>query len=144
MTHCLSTGARGALLLAVLGFGVSPAMAQAYRSPPQPDGEPCLQQGYIYDFKLVPGNRSLIVTDLARRRYRLNFMSKCYDLQYQFGLRFKTHGVGRLSCVARGDSVLLRNTSGPGQCIVQDIQYQTPEMDRADLEASQRASAGAH
>ena len=38
-------------------------------------------------------------------------MGECYDLQYQFGLRFKTFGVGSLSCVSRGDSMLTR---GPG------------------------------
>ena len=87
----------------------------------------------------LPGNRSLVVTDLARHRYRLNFMGRCYDLQYQFGLRFKTFGVGSLSCVSRGDSVLLRDTTGPGQCIIRDIQYQTPELDRADFEAARQA-----
>ena len=85
----------------------------------------------------MPGNRSLIVTDLSRRRYRLNFISKCYNIQHQFGLRFKTFGVGSLSCVARGDSVLLRDPVGPDQCIIRDIEYQTPDMDRADYDAAQ-------
>lgn len=125
----------------LLGPSALPAMAQGFRSPPLPDNQPCLQQGSIYDYRLVPGNQSVVVTDLARRRYRLSFMGRCYDLDYQFGLRLKTAGVSRLSCVAKGDSVLLRDTSGPGQCIVRDVQYQTPEMDRADAEAGQEAAA---
>lgn len=114
----------------------SPAVSQpSFRGPPP--GPICLRQRNIYDFQLVPGNRSLIVTDLSRRRYRLNFISKCYDIQHQFGLRFKTFGVGSLSCVARGDSVLLRDPVGPGQCIIRDIEYQTPDMDRADYDSAQ-------
>ncbi len=117
-------------------LAAAPAMAQGGRSPER--GEtPCLRQGYIYSFETVPGNRSLIVTDLSRHRFRLNFMGECYDLQYQFGLRFKTFGVGTLSCVSRGDSVLTRGP-GPNQCIIKDIQYQTPDMERADFEAAAR------
>jgi hypothetical protein len=135
MTRHLLTGA----LFAVMAF--EPAMADGFRSPPLADDQPCLQQGSVYNYQLVPGNQSLVVTDLGRRRYRLTFAGKCYDLDYQFGLRFKTSGVGRLSCVARGDSVLLHDTGGPGQCVVRNIQYQTPEMDKADREAGQQAAA---
>jgi hypothetical protein len=112
-------------------------LAQAAAPRAAPAGQACLRQRNIYDFQLVPGNRSLIVTDLSRRRYRLNFISKCYNIQHQFGLRFKTFGVGSLSCVARGDSVLLRDPVGPDQCIIRDIEYQTPDMDRADYDAAQ-------
>jgi hypothetical protein len=119
-------------------WAAGPASAQGNRSQ-EDRGKPCLRQGYIYSFETVPGNRSLIVTDLARHRYRLNFTGECYDLQYQFGLRFKTFGVGSLSCVSRGDSVLTRG-AGPNQCIIKDIQYQTPQMDRTDFEAAARRS----
>jgi hypothetical protein len=91
----------------------------------------------IYDYQIVPGNRSLVVTDLARRRYRVNFTARCYDLQRQFGLRFRVFGVGGLACVERGDSVLTRGGAVNNPCIIRDVQYQTPEMDRADFEAAQ-------
>ena len=122
-------------------FAASPALAQNYYgSRPPPNEPPCLRQGYIYDYQTVPGNRSLIVTDLARHRYRVDFMGRCYDLQYQFGLRFKTFGVGSLSCVSRGDSVLLHNDfANGGRCIIKDVQYQSPEMDRLDMEAARQA-----
>ena len=126
-----------ALVVSAALLTAAPAMAQNDRSREGARDRPCLRQGYIYDFETVPGNRSLIVTDLARHRYRLDFMGECYDLQYQFGLRFKTFGVGSLSCVSRGDSVLTRGP-GPNQCIIKDIRYQTPEMDRADFEAAAR------
>jgi len=117
----------------------APASAQPSALRAAPPDRACLQQGNIYDFQLVPGNRSLVVTDLARKRFRLNFMGKCYNLQHQFGLRFKTFGVGSLSCVARGDSVLLHDPVGPNQCIIQSVEYQTPALDRADFEAAQAA-----
>jgi hypothetical protein len=60
----------------------------------------------------------------------------CYNLQYQLGLAFRTRGVGTLSCVERGDSVLQRDVVGPQQCIVQSVEYQTPALDKADIEAA--------
>ena len=56
--------------------------------------------------------------------------------QFQTGLAFKTFGVSSLSCVSKGDQVLVRNPGGPRQCIVQSVTYQTPAMDRADLAAA--------
>ena len=122
------------LLAAVFALVAVPAIAQP--APPPPSEPPCLRQRNIYDFKTVPGNRSLIVTDLARKRYRLNFVGTCYNLQYQLGLAFRTRGVGTLSCVERGDSVLQRDVVGPQQCIVQSVEYQTPALDKADFEAA--------
>ena len=134
MEDCMT---RSVLIAALLCVSV-PAIAQPAAAPSDP---PCLRQRNIYDYKTVPGNRSLIVTDLARKRYRLNFVSACYNLQYQLGLAFRTRGVGTLSCVERGDSVLQRDVVGPQQCIVQSVEYQTPALDRADIEAAAAAKA---
>lgn len=120
--------AAGLLLVAV------PAIAQP--APPPPSEPPCLRQRNIYDFKPVPGNRSLIVTDLARKRYRVNFVGACYNLQYHLTLGFRTRGVGTLSCVERGDSVLQRDVVGPNTCIIQSVEYQTPALDKTDAEAA--------
>ena len=120
-------------LFAALLSTTAPALAQ----PPGPKPEAaCLRQGYIYDFQTLPGNRSLIVTDLARKRYRLNFIGVCYNLQHHLSLGFKTHGVGSLSCVGKGDSVVLRDVVGPDQCVIKDIGYQTPALDQADAAAA--------
>jgi hypothetical protein len=119
-----------------------PAAAQAYQPyPPKPiPNEPaCLRPFNLYDFKTVPGNRSLVVIDQARQRYRLNFMGICYNLQYHLGIGFKTHGAGSLSCVSRGDSVVIRDPVTPAPCIIRDVQYQTEAMDRADLAAAAAA-----
>jgi hypothetical protein len=116
------------------------ATAPALAQPPAPPaahtpGPACLTQINIYDYQPVEGNRALVVIDRSRRRYRLTFNAPCYNLQYHVGLRFKSFG-SNLSCLARGDSVLLRDRTGPGQCFIKDIQYQTPAMDRADADAA--------
>ncbi len=91
----------------------------------------------------MPGDRSLVVTDIARNRYRINFIGRCYDLKHNFGLAFRTRGVGSLSCVARGDWVHNRAVLGPGrQCIVESVEHQTRALDRMDYEAMQARDQG--
>jgi len=124
------------ILIAALLFTAVPALAQTPAPAPTQAEMPCLRQGLIYDFKPVPGNRSLVVIDRARKRYRLNFMGVCSNLQYHLGLGFKTHGVGTLSCVAKGDQVVMRDVVGPNWCVIRDIQAQTPELDGADAAAA--------
>ena len=139
MRYLLTGALLGAALLTT-GPAFAQYQARGYRSEPPPNEPVCLRQGYIYDYQIVPGNRSLVVIDQARHRYRVNFMGKCYDLQYQFGLRFKTFGVGGLSCVSKGDSVLLRDDyANGGRCIIKSVEYQTPELDRMDYEAAREA-----
>jgi hypothetical protein len=128
------------LLAAVLLFAAAPVLAQP-APPPVPSDPPCLRQRNIYDFKPVPGNRSLVVTDLARHRYRLNFLNICYNLEFHLGLGFKSRGVGTLSCIAKGDSVLQRDVVGPQECFIQSVEYQTPALDKADAEAAAKAKA---
>jgi hypothetical protein len=122
------------LFAAALLFFALPAIAQPPASPPS---EPaCLRQINMYDFKTVPGNRSLIVIDRGGKRYRVSFMGQCYDLQYPMGLRFKTHGTSNLSCVSKGDQVTFRDPAQPGICIIRDVQYQTPALDQQDAAAA--------
>lgn len=129
----LSIITTASLLLA----GITAATAQ----PPPPQEPPCLRQRNIYDFNTVPGNRSLIVTDLSRRRYRLNFIGVCPNLQFNITLAFQSRGVGTLSCIQKGDAVYQNDPVGFGQCIVRDVQYQTPALDRADAEELARRKA---
>lgn len=133
---------RKLLMAAALVCVSVPAIAQPYGNRDRDRREePCLRQRNIYDFQIVPGDRSLVVTDIARQRYRLNFIGRCYDLKYNFGLAFRTRGVGTLSCVARGDSVYNSQALGAGkQCIVESVEYQTRALDRLDYEALQARS----
>jgi hypothetical protein len=115
-------------------------MAIAQPAPPPPSAEKaCLRPVEIYDYHPVPGNRAIIITTLARKQYRLTFMGTCRDLQYHIGLRFKTFGVGGLSCVGRGDQIQMNDPVNPNPCIVQSIDYQTPAMNQADAAAAAAA-----
>lgn len=116
-------------------------VAAAAQSPAPPQEPPCLRQRNIYSFDIVPGNRSLIVVDLARKRYRLNFLGVCPNLQFNITLAFQTRGVGTLACVQKGDAVYQNDPVGFGQCIVRDVQYQTPAMDQADAAEKARRDA---
>jgi hypothetical protein len=127
------------LLMAALLCAAVPANAQPYPPKPIPDEPACLRQRNLYDFIPVAGNRSLIVIDQARQRYRLSFMGICQNLQYHLGIGFRTHGAGGLSCLAKGDSVIVRDEVTPAPCIIKDVQYQTAEMDKADAAAAQAA-----
>ena len=128
------------LLTAALLGSATAALAQPPAPPASQSAEPaCLRQVNMYDFKPVPGNRSLIVIDRGGKRYRVNFIGQCFDLQYPMGLRFKTNGTSDLSCVSKGDSVLFRDPASPGICIVRDVQYQTPALDRQDAAAAAAA-----
>ena len=126
------------LTAAILVCAAVPALGQA----PQPAERACLEQINMYGFDPVPGNRALIVTDIRHRRYRVSFMGPCYNLQWHLGVRFKTFGTSNLSCVSRGDQVLLRDAIGPSSCIGQSVEYQTPAMDQADAQA--KAAKAAH
>jgi Family of unknown function (DUF6491) len=126
---------RKLLVAATLVCVTVPALAQPDRNS-DPRETACLRNRNIYDFQIVPGNRALVITDIARNRYRLNFTARCYDLQRNFGLTFRTRSVGTLSCVARGDSVYNNAAIGPDrQCIVESVEYQTRALDRMDHEA---------
>src|SRR3569833_1128750 len=108
-----------ALLTGVLA--ASGAVAQDLRSAPPLAEKACLRPAQIYDYHPVPGNKAIVVTDLARKQYRLTFMGTCHDLQYHIGLRFKTFGAGGLSCVGRGDQIQMNDPVNPNPCIVQSI-----------------------
>ena len=127
-------------VLTALVCASAPALAQQPDAPkPIPDGPACLRPVNLYDFKPVPGNRSLIVMDQGRQRYRVNFMGVCYNLQYHLGVAFKTRGTGNLSCISRGDSVQVRDEVTPAPCIIKDVQYQTVALDQADAAAAAAA-----
>jgi len=125
---------RTLLVAAAMVCVTVPAVAQSYSDRDRP----CLRNRNIYDYQLVPGNQSLIVRDIARNRYRVNFIGRCYDLKHNFGLAFRTRGVGTLACVSRGDSVYNNAAIGAGrQCIIESVEYQTRALDRMDRENMQ-------
>ncbi len=119
-----------AAIFVCAGVLTSPALAQ------QTAQKACLQPINFYSFQPVAGNnRSLVVIDRARKRYRLTFMGPCRNLDYHLALRFKTFG-SNLSCVSRGDSVYVHDVATPGQCVISSVEYQTPVQDKLDADAA--------
>ncbi len=113
----------------------APALALAQPPASVPDKPACLRQREITNFEPVTGNRALVVTDQRHHRYRVSFMGVCSGLQFNNGLGFDTHGIGGLSCIARGDSVLQPHAGGVPICTIDSVQWQTPAMDKADADA---------
>lgn len=108
-----------------------PVLAQ----PPAPP-RACLQVGRVYDFQPNRDNRSLIVTDSLRKKYKVTLLGICPDLKYRLSLGFHSRGTGSLQCLAPGDEVVMRREAGiGGRCPIKSIEYYTPEMEKADAAA---------
>lgn len=120
-----------AVLLACGGVGLAQAAPQA----------DCLRTANIYDYTPVSGNRALIVTDKARRKFKLTFATRCTGLQYHMGLEFRAFGPG-LACMARGDKVVTHDVAGIPECLITAVTAYTPEMEKADAAAAAAAKAG--
>jgi hypothetical protein len=115
------------LLIAALACA-TPALADApYAS--------CLRQGDITQFEPARDNRSLIVTDAFRKKYRLNFTNTCYGLTLRTGITFHAPGTGGMACLGKGDQVLPRDSASPPRCYIGSIEHYTPEMEAADKAA---------
>lgn len=122
---------RQILTAAILVSLAVPALTvPAFAQPPA--GQSCLRSGQIYDYTPVPGNRTLVVTDKLRQKFRVTFMAACYGLQHNFGIGFKTFGAGGLACVAKGDSVVRRDPVSPTPCLIASVQPYTAAMAQED------------
>lgn len=78
----------------------------------------CLQIGRIWSFHPID-NRTLIVTDLLRRKFRVDLMGHCPRLPLRLNLGIKSaSGMNRLACVRRGDIVI----SGQFRCPVRSVE----------------------
>lgn len=131
---------RQAVTAFILLAAVLPAGAQT-PPPAAPRTPDCLRIANIYDYTPVPGNRALIVTDRARRKFKLTFMGQCAGLQYHMGLAFKSMGTGGLSCMDKGDKVVTHDVAGIPECIINSVVPYTPQMEKADADAAARAKA---
>jgi hypothetical protein len=124
---------------------ISIAVALTALSPALPAlaaDQPCLEIGQVYDFQPVPGNRSLIVVDRLRHKYKVTFMGICPDLQFNLGLGFKSFGTGRLSCIQKGDYVIARDPARPmNRCPIQKVEPYTTAMEQADVAAARATKA---
>ena len=122
-----------ALLLAVALVALAPTAAVADR--------PCLQFGWIYNWKVI-NDKTLMVEDYHHRRFRVSLIGTCYNLNYYEQLGFKSRGALSISCLEPGDEVIQRDygiggAALGGRCAITHIDYYTPEMEAADRAAAE-------
>jgi Family of unknown function (DUF6491) len=120
-------------LLAVLGavmLASTPASAQ--RS--------CLMIGQIYNWN-APDNKTLIVEDNSHQKFKLSLMGSCNNLTFKERVGFQSPGSTQLSCLSKGDDVLVRNPGFPQTCPIIDIVPYTAQMEQADKAAAAAAKA---
>jgi hypothetical protein len=124
-----------ALLAMGVGFA-TPVLAQGTSS------QVCLQPIRFYSWKALD-NRTVIVTDRLHHDFKLSLAPGCYNIDYSLGLGVKSFSTSRLSCVARGDQVIVPRDAGmPRQtCFIQKVEAYTPDMAKADAMAKAAAKA---
>ena len=124
------------LAAATLAIGLVSAPLAWAATPGMSKDASCLEPIRLYSWNVV-NDRTVIVTDSARRNYKVSLMPGCFDLKFAFRLGFKAFSPSRLSCMARGDYVLAPGAAGMPrqQCPIDSIVAYTPEMQHADAVA---------
>lgn len=127
-----------AAALAVIGLCVAGA-AQAATDPAA-----CLQPNRFDSWKDL-NDRAVIVTDKLRHNYKLSLEPGCIDLNFSLTLGIKSFSASPLSCVERGDYVIVPRQPGSfrQRCLIQKVEAYTPEMAHADAIAAAAAKAKA-
>jgi hypothetical protein len=95
----------------------------------------CLMVGQIWSWN-APDNKTLIVEDNWHSKWKLSLMGTCINLTFKERVGFKAFGGTQLSCLSKGDDVLVRNPGFPQRCPISDIVPYTPQMEAADKAAA--------
>jgi hypothetical protein len=116
-------------VLALYAFAI-PLAAQAQTAPvasAKPASPVCLRQDMVRSWNVVD-DKTLIVTDKARKAYKVSLKAGCYDLKWHLRLGFKSYNGMGVSCLARNDYVTVPPETGmPAQrCFISDIVAYTP------------------
>ena len=89
-------------------------------------GKPCLRVGYIHNWEAV-NDKTVIVEDDWRKKFRLSLIGVCNDLKYHYVLSFRAIGVTNLSCLEVGDQVISHEMGIGGEpCTVTQIEAFVP------------------
>lgn len=95
----------------------------------------CLQFGQIYSWKAID-NRTLIVEDNWHNKFKVSLMGYCPNLTFKERVGFKSPGSTALSCMGKGDEVIVRDISMPSRCPIVNITPYTAAMEKADKDAA--------
>jgi hypothetical protein len=108
---------------------MSPVVASA------DDYNRCLRVGYVHNWD-VQNDKTLIVEDEWRQKYRVDLMGYCSNLPWHERLAFRSIGGTELSCLGPGDEVITREFgTGVQRCVIRHITPYTKEMEAADKAA---------
>jgi hypothetical protein len=103
----------------------------------------CLQIGQIYNWKVLD-DKTLIVDDEFHNRFKLQLLGSCPNLSFKERVGFKSLGASQMSCLSRGDDVVVNNFGSGGQmCPIREIVPYTPDMEKADMAAAAAKKADA-
>lgn len=109
---------------------------------PAPAAERCPRLDNIKNWD-APNDRTLIVEDYQHNKFKLSLMGHCMNLKFRLGLGFKMSGGSQLTCLARGDYIIQRDSAGLLRCPISKVELYTPEMQKVDGEAAKANGADA-
>ena len=93
------------------------------------------------------GDHAMIIDDRFGRKYLVSLAGYCGDLDFSFGVGIRSPIGGGLSCVERGDRIVMRGGGAMphnDSCWITKIVRYTPEMQaayKAELEAKKSGHA---
>ena len=129
------------ILLASIALGAMPVSAIAQGTPPV--SQVCLEYGEIYSWNALD-NRTLIVEDNWHHKFKVLLLTTCPSLQFKERVGFRSPGAMRLTCLSRGDDVVVSNfATGLQRCPIRSVEPYTPAMQKADEAAAAAANAQA-
>lgn len=112
----------------------APAVADETAPAKPANTSVCLRQ-YDVDGWGARDKHSMVVNDRFGRKYLVGLSGLCDDLNFAFGAGFRTLGGNGMSCIDRGDQVVMRGggvSSIRGTCWVNKVQLYTKDMQAAD------------
>ncbi len=118
-------------------------LAATQLSLPASAGRVCLRQDQIHGWN-APDDRTVIVEDDFRKKFKLTLMTTCQELRFHERLGFKSFGNPGINCITPGDEIVSGSAIGPQRCAITTIELYTPEMEKADKAAKAAAKAAAH
>lgn len=124
----IGTNAMKTKLWAILGLAV--LVSFPARAAP-----PCLRIGDIYNWEAL-NDKTLIVEDNWHNKFKLSLMAPCINLTFKQRVGFRSIGGTQLSCLDKGDEVLVRDFAVPQRCPIVSVVLYTPAMEKADKAAA--------
>jgi len=124
----LLAGAAALLCTQALADESAPASAPAPHA--------CLRFGEIYSWKSVDP-KTLIIEDDRHQKFKVGLMAYCPNLAFKESIGIKSMGATYLSCVDRGDDIVVRDFGFPQRCPISSIEPYTKEMEAADKAAAE-------